>query len=92
MTPIEQAEAALNAYEHSACARWACSDMHTASLTLIAEHKRLLAERTVHDDDTLEKVYEAIYGEGYRRGEVEDIVNALQNAGILFRERPKVAA
>lgn len=40
-----------------------------------------------HDEDTLRKVYDALTAEGYETTEVTDMVNAMQNAGILFRER-----
>lgn len=41
------------------------------------------------DEGTLEKVYEAIRSVAPTREDVTDIVNALQNAGILFREIKK---
>lgn len=42
-----------------------------------------------HDEGTLQKVYEAIRSVAPTREDVTDIVNALQNAGILFREIKK---
>jgi len=41
------------------------------------------------DEGTLQKVYEAIRSVAPTREDVTDIVNALQNAGILFREIKK---
>lgn len=45
------------------------------------------AERLHHDENTLRKVYDAIMKNGLSRKTAEDVVNNLQNAGILFRER-----
>lgn len=40
-----------------------------------------------HDEDTLLKVYDALMGEaGLSQGRAEDVVNAMLNSGILFRE------
>lgn len=51
----------------------------------IAGAQRPTAE--THDEDTLRKVYDALEIVCYPAVPVNDVVNALQNAGILFRER-----
>ena len=49
------------------------------------EHKDV---PTKHDHDTLTKVHDALKQAGvHQHGARLDIVNQLQNAGILFRER-----
>lgn len=40
-----------------------------------------------HDEDTLKKVYEALLEEGIYGSKALDVVSAIQNNGILFRER-----
>jgi len=40
-----------------------------------------------HDDDTLFKVYKALEESGASRQQAIDMVSAMQNRGILFRER-----
>lgn len=40
-----------------------------------------------YDDETLTKVYDALQSSGLTQTEAQDAVSALQNAGILFRER-----
>lgn len=40
-----------------------------------------------YSEDTLFKVYEALRGQGLSETTIEDAVNAMQNEGILFRER-----
>lgn len=46
-----------------------------------------LREHLTSSENTLEKVLKAIQGEGFTPQTAMDIVNAIQNAGILFRER-----
>lgn len=41
----------------------------------------------IHTDDTMRKVSEALYGCGLSTEALNDVINALQNNGILFRER-----
>lgn len=45
------------------------------------------AERTYFDEDTLRKVYDALDATSMPNVEIENAINAMQNAGILFRER-----
>lgn len=40
-----------------------------------------------YDEETLHKVYQALRGRGLSETTVDDCVNAMQNEGILFRER-----
>lgn len=45
-------------------------------------------DETKHDENTLRKVHMALESAGiYKHADRIDIVNQLQNAGILFRER-----
>lgn len=44
---------------------------------------------TTYDEETLRKVYEALLENGIFGQKATDIVSAIQNKGILFRERPK---
>lgn len=46
-------------------------------------------EELYHDENTLIKVYGALEGEGVPHYTAVNLVNAMQNAGILFRERPR---
>ena len=47
------------------------------------------ASQVRYDDQTLQKVYEAMRKVGLDDAEVGDAVLEMQNAGILFRERAK---
>lgn len=47
------------------------------------------AERVVHDDSTLAKVYFGLAQAGITGQLAIDAVNQMQNEGILFREREK---
>lgn len=38
-------------------------------------------------DETVQKVYQALAGVGLTEGQIINAVSAMQNAGILFRER-----
>lgn len=40
-----------------------------------------------YDDETLNKVYRTFRVNGYTTEDASDMIGALQNAGILFRER-----
>lgn len=42
-----------------------------------------------HDDETLRKVFQAIWENGIDRKQAGDIINSIQNAGIYFREEPR---
>lgn len=43
-----------------------------------------------HDEDTLHKVYGAMVKNGVNSDEAREIINTMQNAGLLFRElRPE---
>ncbi|WP_311208755.1 MULTISPECIES: hypothetical protein [unclassified Aeromicrobium] len=45
---------------------------------------------TTHDENTLNKVYEALLGSDYvylSRQQATDLINRMQNAGLVFRER-----
>lgn len=42
-----------------------------------------------HDEGTLRKVYEALLKEGIFGQKATDVVSAIQNEGILFREPVK---
>lgn len=42
-----------------------------------------------HDDRTMRKVYDAMAAAGVHGPLAVDIVNRMQNVGILFRERGK---
>lgn len=53
-----------------------------ASFTNICDKEHL-----TYDETTLTKVHTALAGTGLNDGQILDIVNELQNAGILFRER-----
>lgn len=45
-------------------------------------------EKLRHDENTLRKVHEALSAAGiHKHADRLDVVNQLQNAGILFRER-----
>lgn len=44
-------------------------------------------EHLTHSENTLEKVIRAIEGEGFTTKTASELVTAIQNAGILFRER-----
>lgn len=46
-------------------------------------------ERLYHGEDTLFKINEVLLDRGFSEKTVTEIINTLQNAGILFRERPK---
>lgn len=50
-------------------------------------YRRQERERVRYDEDTLRRAYGAIQGLGYTPAEATDMVSAMQNAGILFRER-----
>lgn len=52
----------------------------------VAEHPGFVDE-TWHDENTLFKVLDAIEEYGYTRDSAMGIIQGLQNAGILFRER-----
>jgi hypothetical protein len=39
-----------------------------------------------HDEDTLHKVYGAMVRNGVNGDEAQEIINSMQNAGLLFRE------
>jgi len=40
-----------------------------------------------HEEDTLRKVYAELYKTGLREQAITDVINGMQNSGILFRER-----
>ena len=44
-------------------------------------------EELRHDENTLNKVREAIVGSGFTVKTATELISAIQNAGILFRER-----
>ena len=44
-------------------------------------------EKLTHSEETLSKVYRVLYVHGVKHSVAVDIVNDLQNRGILFRER-----
>lgn len=44
-------------------------------------------EVTCYSGETLRKARAAIQGDGFTVRQSDDVVHALQNAGILFRER-----
>lgn len=46
-----------------------------------------LPDAETYDEDTLRKVYDAIAETGLTPGQATDLVNAMQNRGVLFRER-----
>lgn len=46
-------------------------------------------EEVFYDENTLFKAHAAIQGVGFSEKTAFDIINALQNAGILLRERPR---
>jgi hypothetical protein len=48
-------------------------------------------EEVFYDENTLFKAHAAIQGAGFSEKTAFDIINALQNAGILLRERPRGA-
>jgi hypothetical protein len=43
--------------------------------------------REIHNDRTMYKVYFALKNAGWNEDNVDGIITALQNEGILFRER-----
>lgn len=45
-----------------------------------------MAGHETHSEDTLRKVYEALLENGIYGQQAIDIVNSMQNKGILFRE------
>lgn len=45
------------------------------------------SENLTHNEGTLRQVYGALYDNGIDEGHARDIVNSLQNRGVLFRER-----
>lgn len=45
-------------------------------------------EHVTHNEDTLRKVYQALLENGIYGQKATDVVNSMQNLGILFRERP----
>lgn len=45
-----------------------------------------LETEITHDSDTMPKVWEALREIGLNEGQIQDAVNEMQNAGILFRE------
>jgi hypothetical protein len=46
-----------------------------------------MSERIRYDEDTMFKVHVALNAAGISGQQADDAVNAMQNAGILFRER-----
>lgn len=44
-------------------------------------------EELYHDDNTLNKVRDAIVGGGFTKETANDMINYVLNAGVLFRER-----
>lgn len=46
-----------------------------------------MTDKTYYDEGTLEKVVGALMSVGIMRSHATDAVSAMQNAGILFRER-----
>lgn len=48
---------------------------------------KLTPEELYYDDQTLNKVREAIAKQGLWPASIDELINAIQNAGILFRER-----
>lgn len=52
----------------------------------VGEHPGFVDE-TWHDDQTLVRVMTALEDYGYNKESVSGIIDTLQNAGILFRER-----
>lgn len=89
MSEIEQAEAALSEASLHPSGGKARGMLYRSLTALLAEHKRLLSEHTVHDADTLWKVYDALSKVGVIDQQATDAITQIQNAGILFRERPK---
>ncbi len=62
-----------------------------AVLDRLAADGRLLPEgedRTVYDDTTLERVYRGLAAAGIELRQAVDVVNQIQNQGILFRQSP----
>ena len=58
---------------------------------VLAADGRLLPEgedRTVYDDTTLERVYRGLAAAGIELRQAVDVVNQIQNQGILFRQSP----
>lgn len=49
-------------------------------------------EEVTHDEETLSKVYAALRDLGLEPEDANDAILAIQNAGILFRERAEVSA
>lgn len=45
-------------------------------------------EVLTYDENTMPKVYRAFYDSGFSEDTATEIVGRMQNAGILFRERP----
>lgn len=46
-----------------------------------------MTDETYYDEGTLKKVADALMSVGIMRAHAIDAINAMQNAGILFRER-----
>lgn len=53
------------------------------------EEEEAAIEKVHYDDETMWTVREAMGKTGLKATSVEEIINNLQNAGILFRERAK---
>lgn len=46
----------------------------------------MLGGQLHHDEDTMKKVYDVLFSAGLSDGKVLDVVNLMQNQGIVFRE------
>ncbi|WP_139811887.1 hypothetical protein [Prescottella equi] len=66
-------------------------DAIEAAVNKLAADGRLLPggeERTVYDDTTLKRVYRGLAAAGIEIRQALDVVNQIQNQGILFRRSP----
>lgn len=55
----------------------------------IVELEQELARQPTHDDETMQKVYRALRENGVIDVQIVNVITAMQNDGILFREIPK---
>jgi len=58
----------------------------SVELGLSDESEDLEEVEEFHDENTMKKVYDAFKVHGFNDDEATEIINTLQNSGILFRE------
>lgn len=77
----------LNGEPYAMCRLSAERIVRRRAADRIEKEAGIVNNHEYHDEDTLRKVYEALMAEGIYGQKATDLVSAMQNRGILFRER-----